>query len=182
MSSWRNITIGNLGEVITGYTPPTKNAEYFGDVYPFITPTDITIDSRTVQTERFLSQKGYEYNKNRLLPPNAVCVTCIASIGKICMTTVPSVTNQQINSVIVNQDKYDPYFVYYLLITKTDVIQSVANSATTPIVNKSTFASISVCVPPLPTQVQIANFLDRKTKQIDELIRIKERRIELLQE
>lgn len=182
MNLWRNITVGNLGEVITGYTPPTKNAEYFGDVYPFITPTDIKIDSRTVQTERFLSQEGYEYNKNRLLPSNAVCVTCIASIGKICMTTVPSITNQQINSVVVNQDKYDPYFVYYLLLTKTDVIQSVANSATTPIVNKSTFASINVCVPTLPTQTQIANFLDQKTEQIDELIRIKERWIELLQE
>ena len=182
MSSWFNITIGNLGKIITGYTPPTKNAEYFGDKYPFITPTDIKMDSRIVQTERFLSQKGYEYNKSRLLPSNAVCVTCIASIGKICMTTVPSVTNQQINSIIVNQDKYEPSFVYYLLITKTDVIQSVANSATTPIVNKSTFSSINVCVPPLPTQRKIANFLDRKTKQIDELIRIKERQIELLQE
>ena len=182
MSSWFNITINNLGEIITGYTPPTKKAEYFGDKYPFITPTDIKIDSHIVQTERFLSQEGYEYNKNRLLPPNAVCVTCIASIGKICMTTVPSVTNQQINSIVVNQDKYDPYFVYYLLITKTDVIQSLANRATTPIVNKSTFVSINVCVPPLPTQSQIANFLNRKTEQIDELIRIKERRIELLQE
>ena len=182
MSLWRDITVGKLGEIITGYTPPTKDTEFFGDEYPFITPTDITIDSRIVQTERFLSQKGYEYNKNRLLPQNAVCVTCIASIGKICMTTVPSVTNQQINSIVVNQDKYDPYFVYYLLITKTDVLQSVANSATTPIVNKSTFASINVCVPPLPIQTQIANFLDHKTGQIDELIRIKERRIELLQE
>ena len=182
MSLWRKLTVGNLGEVITGYTPPTKNTAYFGDKYPFITPTDIKIDSRIVQTERFLSQKGYEYNKNRLLPPNAVCVTCIASIGKICMTTLPSVTNQQINSIVVNQDKYDSYFVYYLLITQTDVIQSMANSATTPIVNKSTFASINICVPPLPTQRAIANFLDRKTEQIDELIRIKERQIELLQE
>ena len=182
MSLWRDITVGKLGEIITGYTPPTKDTEFFGDEYPFITPTDITIDSRIVQTERFLSQKGYEYNKNRLLPQNAVCVTCIASIGKICITTVPSVTNQQINSIVVNQDKYDPYFVYYLLITKTDVLQSVANSATTPIVNKSTFASINVCVPPLPIQTQIANFLDRKTGQIDELIRIKDQRIELLQE
>ena len=82
----------------------------------------------------------------------------------------------------MNQDKYDPSFVYYLLKTKTDVIQSVANSATTPIVNKSTFASINVCVPPLSIQRAIANFLDRKTEQIDELIRIKERQIELLQE
>ena len=31
-------------------------------------------------------------------------------------------------------------------------------------------------------QIQIVNFLDRKTKQIDELIRIKARRVELLQE
>ena len=183
MSSWFNITINNLGEIITGYTPPTKKTEYFGDKYPFITPTDMTIDSRIVQTERFLSQKGYEYRKNRLLLSDAVCVTCIgATIGKTCMTTVPSVTNQQINSIVVNQDKYDPYFVYYLLITKTDVLHSVANKATTPIVNKSSFASINVCVPPLPTQTQIANFLDHKTEQIDEFIRIKERQIELLQE
>ena len=183
MSSWCNITVDDLGEIITGYTPPIIQTEYFGDEYPFITPTDITIDSRIVQTERFLSQKGYEYRKNRLLPRDAVCVTCIgATIGKTCMTTVPSATNQQINSVVVNQDKYDPYFVYYLLRTKTDVIQSVANGAATPIVKKSTFASINVYVPPLPTQRTIVNFLDRKTGQIDELIRIKERRIELLQE
>ena len=40
----------------------------------------------------------------------------------------------------------------------------------------------SVACPTLPIQTQIANFLDRKTQQIDELIRIKERKIELLQE
>ena len=127
MREWRNISIDELGEVITGYTPPIKKTEYFGGEYPFITPTDITIDSRIVQTGRFLSEKGYEYRKNRLLPRDAVCVTCIgATIGKICMTTVPSATNQQINSVVVNRDKYDPYFVYYLLRIIADAIKSVA--------------------------------------------------------
>ena len=46
-------------------------------------------------------------------------------------------------------------------------------------------SSIENLLLPIPTdseQRQIANFLDRKTKQIDELIRIKERQIELLQE
>ena len=46
-------------------------------------------------------------------------------------------------------------------------------------------SSIENLLLPIPTdseQTQIANFLDRKTEQIDELIRIKERRIELLQE
>ena len=46
-------------------------------------------------------------------------------------------------------------------------------------------ASIENLLLPIPTdseQQQIANFLDRKTEQIDELIHIKERQIELLQE
>lgn len=41
---------------------------------------------------------------------------------------------------------------------------------------------IKIPVPTYQEQVQIANFLDRKTEQIDELIRIKERQIELLRE
>ena len=44
------------------------------------------------------------------------------------------------------------------------------------------FKELDLLIPPVFEQTQIANFLDRKTGQIDELIRIKERRIELLQE
>ena len=44
------------------------------------------------------------------------------------------------------------------------------------------FKDIVVPYPSLSEQVQIASFLDRKTEQIDELIRIKERQIALLQE
>ncbi|MDE0324756.1 MAG: restriction endonuclease subunit S [Candidatus Poribacteria bacterium] len=178
MNSWRNVTVNDLGQIITGSTPPTKKTEYYGDEYPFITPTDIKIDSRIVQTQRFLSQKGYEYNKNRLLPRNAVCVVCIASIGKICMTTVSSVTNQQINSVVVDQQKHDPYFVYYLLSTKADMLHNVAGGVATPIVNKSTFANLGVCVPPLKTQRKIAAVLSA----YDDLIENNTRRIKILED
>ena len=41
---------------------------------------------------------------------------------------------------------------------------------------------IKIPVPTYQEQIQIADFLDRKTGQIDELLRIKERRIELLHE
>ena len=178
MSSWRNVTIGDLGQVITGYTPAIKKTEYYGSEYPFITPTDITMATRTVQTERFLSQKGYEYRKNRLLPPNAICVVCIASIGKICMTVVPSATNQQINSIIVNQEEYDAYFVYYLLRTRTAILQSIAGGVATPIVKKSTFANLEVCVPPLETQRKIAAVLSA----YDDLIENNTRRIKILED
>ena len=44
------------------------------------------------------------------------------------------------------------------------------------------FKELDLLSPTVPEQSQIANFLDRKTGQIDELIRIKERQVELLQE
>ena len=178
MNTWRHVTINDLGQIITGSTPPTKKREYYGNEYPFITPTDIEIDSRLVHTERFLSQKGYEYNKNRLLPPNAICVVCIASIGKICMTTVPSVTNQQINSVVVDQQKYDPYFVYYLLRTKTNMLHNIAGGVASPIVNKSTFGKLEVRVPPLTIQRKIAAILS----VYDDLIENNTRRIKILED
>ena len=178
MNTWRNVTINDLGQIITGSTPPTKKTEYYGNKYPFITPTDIEIDSRLVHTKRFLSQKGYEYNKNRLLPRDAVCVVCIASIGKICMTTVPSVTNQQINSVVVDQQKHDPYFVYYLLSTKTSTLHNIAAGVAVPIVKKSTFANLEVCVPPLTTQRKIAAVLSA----YDDLIENNTRRIKILED
>lgn len=179
MSSWDHLTINDLGQIITGSTPPTKKTEYYGNEYPFITPTDMRIDSRIVHTERFLSQKGYEYNKNRLLPPNSVCVTCIgATIGKICMTTVPSTTNQQINSIVVDELKHDPYFVYYLLRTKAKALRNVAGGVATPIVKKSTFASLEACVPSLPTQCKIAAILSA----YDALIENNTRRIKILED
>ena len=51
-----------------------------------------------------------------------------------------------------------------------------------PKLMNNVMAKIRVQVPSETEQTQIANFLDRKTGQIDKLIRIKERRIELLQE
>ena len=57
------------------------------------------------------------------------------------------------------------------------------SETTTGLANLSTKSidELLISLPPIQEQTQIANFLDRKTKQIDELICIKERRIELLQ-
>ena len=51
-----------------------------------------------------------------------------------------------------------------------------------PKLMNNVMAKIRVQVPPATEQHTIANFLDRKTGQIDELIRIKERQVELLHE
>ena len=141
----RSICIGDLGRVVTGKTPPSAQPELFGNLYPFITPTDMDWDVRYVEPDRFLSLSGKEYQNRLMLPAAAVCVVCIgATIGKVCMTRCPSFTNQQINSVVVNEKEHDPFFVYHLLTTLRDELKSNAGGAATPIINKTIFSETLV--------------------------------------
>ena len=73
------------------------------------------------------------------------------------------------------------YAKYLLEVVRTE-LHVVATGSTYDAVTVDEVSNLTCVVPSLSEQTQIANFLDRKTEQIDELIRIKERRIKLLQE
>lgn len=178
-SDWRVANVGDLGRIVTGKTPPSSRSELFGSDFPFITPTDIQQGQNFVETGRFLSNEGAKFQHTLLLPKEAVCFVCIgATIGKICMTSQPSFTNQQINSIIVDRRHHDPRFVYHLLRHNADRIKSIAGGAATPIVNKSAFSSVEVAVPPLPIQNRIGFILSA----YDDLIQNNNRRIKILEE
>lgn len=178
MVELRTVRIGELGRVVTGKTPPSSQPELFGKGYPFLTPTDIDGLARYIEPGRFLSSKGRDYQQQLMLPERAVCVVCIgATIGKVCMTDRPSFTNQQINSVIVNETEHDPFFVYYLMTTLRDELKSSAGGAATPIINKTTFSELEVNVPPLPVQRRNAGILSAYS----ELIENSQRRIRILE-
>lgn len=179
MYELRTIHIGDLGRVVTGKTPPSVRPELFGDDHPFLTPTDIDGASRYIEPERFLSPEGRNYQQRLMLPGRSVCVVCIgATIGKVCMTGSPSFTNQQINSVVVNEQEHDPFFVYHLMTTLRDELKANAGGSATPIINKTAFSEIKVRVPPLPVQRRIAGVLSA----YDELIENSQRRIRILEE
>ncbi len=177
-ADWQTIRIGDLGKVVTGKTPPTKRPELYGEKYPFITPTDIDDNLMTVKTKRWISDEGYDFQKNLLLPPKTVCYTCIASIGKICITTQPSFTNQQINSITVDHNRVDYRFIFYSLRHYTDKIKVIASGVASPIVNKSMFSDFEIPLPPLPIQRKIAGILSA----YDDLIENNSRRIKILEE
>jgi type I restriction enzyme, S subunit len=112
---WKEFGIGDIGKIITGKTPPTKDIQNFGKEYPFITPVDMNGQKHIAVSVRSLSEIGKSLMKNYLLPKDTVCVSCIGSdLGKVVKTTRDSFTNQQINSIICNE-KFDCDFVYYAL-------------------------------------------------------------------
>lgn len=115
MTEWRELKITEIGTVITGTTPSSKNPEYYGTDLPFVTPTDFKYFNKYCnRTDRYLSKNGAVKYKNRLLPAKSVLVTCIGSdMGKVAINEGKVITNQQINSIIVNEEFY-PFCILFI--------------------------------------------------------------------
>ena len=175
----RTITLGDLGRIITGKTPPTRDKENYGGIIPFITPVDMVGNRYVFNTERYVSAKGLKTVQNCYLPAHAICVSCIGSdMGKVVVTSEPSVTNQQINSIVVSSE-YDYMYVFYLLRTLEDKIKSLGKNATAvPILNKTKFSNIEIQVHDLERQQSIASILS----VYDDLIENKRKQMKLLEE
>lgn len=176
MTGFQEITIGELGKIITGSTPPTKERKFYGEEYQFIKPTDIQKENRSIfDTETKLSQIGLDWFGVRILPPNTICVVCIGTIGKLCLTTETCATNQQINSIVVDTSQHDPFFVFYLMRMTHPKIKKLEGGSASgrEHVNKTNFSGIKVRVPPLETQQRIGAILST----YDDLIENNSRRI-----
>lgn len=78
-------------------------------------------------------------------------------MGKSVLVFQPTVTNQQINTVVVDEVRFDLRFVYYLLSSmRKKIFELGATPTRTPIVNKTTFSQMAIGVPPLSEQRKIA--------------------------
>jgi type I restriction enzyme, S subunit len=143
---WRITSIGNFApNIVTGKTPSKTNPRYFDGPVPFITIGDIRNNTFIVYTEESLSVEGANSQKNKYLPENAICVTCIASPGLVGFVTEAAQTNQQINSVVCEK-AYTRYFLYYSI--KAYFAGAKAKTGNTfANMNKADFSDIALIEP-----------------------------------
>ena len=157
--------MGDYGKVVTGNTPPTKDIEnYENGTYLWASPADLGTIKSITETKTMLSAQGF--SKTRTLPKGSVLVTCIGStIGKTGMATKEMSTNQQINSIVVN-DNNDNEFVYYAIQSAFPrYLSSIAVQAV-PIISKSAFELLPNNRPYLQEQKKIGKFLSLLDERI----------------
>ena len=176
---WEKCRIGDYGKVVTGNTPPTKDVEnYIDGQYLWASPADLGTIKSITETNTKLSSKGFA--KTRILPKGSVLVTCIGStIGKMGMAMKEMATNQQINSVVVNEDNNNEFVYYAIQSAFPRYLSSIAVQAV-PIISKSTFEQLSNKRPCLQEQEKIGSLfalLDERiatqSKLIEDLKKLK---------
>jgi len=154
---WEIKKLQEIGMAITGKTPPTGNLDNFdGDVL-FIKTPDIHGNIFILDTEQTLSETGSNLQLSKLLPKNTVFISCIGTLGVVGITSRPSQTNQQINSIILN-DKTDYIFFYFFAKDlKQQLIGLGSNGATMGNVNKGKFEKIKILYPAEETRKAFFN-------------------------
>ncbi len=178
MKNWEEKPISQLGKIVTGKTPPKSEPDYWDGDELFVSPKDMERDSFYIwDTQANITRKALDKFKSQRLPKNAVMYTSLSyGFGKIGVASKDLITNQQITSVISN-DENNFRFIYYLLRVNTPYIFSYNSGIDTPIVPKSVFEKIKLLLPPLPIQQKIAAVLSA----YDDLIENNNRRIAILE-
>ena len=94
-------------------------------------------------------------------------MSCIATIGKCGVTSKPSFTNQQINSVIPDAET-DSTYLYYAFTQLAPQLNSAGGGGSVYTnVSKSRFSDIEISLPLLPEQRAIAHILGTLDDKIE---------------
>lgn len=88
-------------------------------------------------------------------------------MGKTVLLPGESITNQQINAIVVDSEHFDYKYVYYYLSTLQDDFKAIAGGSATPILNKGHFSQFKVSLPVKPVQNKIALILDSLDTKIE---------------
>lgn len=163
--AWQQRKLEQLGNIYTGNTPSTMDKTNWIDNkmgYVWVTPTDI--NNLTISnSEKHLSSKGW--SKARTVPVNSVLITCIASIGKNTMNTVPAAFNQQINAIVPEEN--NAYFILTIMEKETKRLVGLAGKTATSIINKREFKKFVLLVPNIDEQIKIKTFFQYFDNNID---------------
>ena len=170
--AWEQRKVSELGEVITGSTPPTKDKDNYDGSYLFVSPADIQGNRYVENTITTLTEKGFNFGR-KLNTGSTLFVSIGSTIGKVAQIKDFAISNQQINAVVPSSN-YDNNFVFTAFENFSPVIKALSAQQAVPIVNKTTFSDVDLFVPQLEEQKRIGDYFIT----IDYLITLHQRELE----
>ena len=169
-------------EIGSGTTPPSSNEEwYVGDI-PWVTTGELR-EKLILDTKKKVSKKTIKaFPTLRIYPVGSIAIAMYgATIGRLGILGVEATTNQACCVMSQSNVIFNKFLYYWMQAFKDDIVR-LSSGGGQPNINQETVASLKVSTPRHKEQVQIANFLDYETAQIDTLIEKQQTLIQLLKE
>jgi type I restriction enzyme S subunit len=178
---WGVKRVKAISRIKRGASPrPIADPRYFSDngEYSWVRIADVTANSHyLLETKDTLSKLGA--NLSVKIYEGELFLSIAGSVGKPMISKIKCCIHD--GFVYFPDLKKGQEFLYRIFETGRPYV-GLGKHGTQLNLNTETIANIKIPFPPLEEQTAIANFLDRKTTQIDKAIAQKEQLIELLKE
>lgn len=180
--SWEVRKVKNYYSLQTGFTPDTKNENYYDDENgeEWLTISDLT-DSRIIPstTKRKISTEAIKTYSPFKVPKGSLLYSFKLSVGQVAFADRDIYTNEAIASFI-NKDTVCLDFLYY----SSSLIVENANENIygAKILNQNLIKNAYITYPPKEEQIKLSKYLDKKCSQIDSIIEKQKTIIEKLKE
>ena len=183
MSEWKEVRLGDVGKIVGGATPSTRNPQNYGGVIPWITPKDLSINKeRFIEFgERNISEQGLNSCSAKMLPKGSILFSSRAPIGYVAIAHTSLCTNQGFKSFIPDTEKMDSMFSYYLLKHNSENIANLGSGTTFMEVSGKVMSDYIVNIPDLFTQQEIAGILSSLDAKIETNNKLNEKLEEMAQ-
>ena len=171
--------LGDICNIVSGGTPPRSKSQYWdnGNI-PWIKIRDIK--SKYIEdSEESITIEGLNNSSTKLLTKGTVLYTIFATLGEVGILKIDACTNQAIAGLTVKDEtKILPEYLYYYLKSKKNIVNKLGRGAAQNNINLSMLKSFEIEIIDIIKQ----NNIIRTLNYVDNLIKLKSRELELLDE
>jgi len=166
--SWQWTSIADLGDVVSGGTPSTKDPSYWNGEINWITPADLSDYNNKfiVRGAKSLTNEGLENSSAKLMPAGSVHFSSRAPIGYVVISQAEISTNQGFKSLIPAQGIFNEYIYYYLKSAK-HIAEERAGGTTFKELSGKAFSQLPIPIAPSNEQYRIVNRIEEFFSELD---------------
>ena len=177
--AWEQRKLGELAEIVGGGTPSTSKLEYWDGDIDWYAPAEISDKIFVDESQRKISESGFNSSSAKMLPVGTVLFTSRAGIGKTAILAKEGCTNQGFQSIVPHKDKLDSYFIFSRTAELKKYAETVGAGSTFVEVSGKQMSNMELMIPPTIKEQKIVG---KYFANIDHLITLHQRRLDHLKE
>ena len=164
---WEWQALKEVCQVISGATPKTDRAEYWGGDIRWVTPKDLgkLKSIELTETARKITKIGHDSCSTQIIPARSVLLTSRAPIGNLAINAVPMATNQGFKSLVPGKTVLVE-FLYWTLKYRIDDLIHLGRGGTFAEVSKTIVSNFEIPVAPITEQKRIVECISAQTNRV----------------
>ena len=178
---WNCCSLKYNYNTISGATPNSNDISLWDGEIVWVTPADYkTKDVYVCSGARKITYKGYLSCSTTLIKQGNIIFSKRAPIGSVAINKVELCTSQGCLSVVSKTGNVNNKYFYYLFSVNDETFNLFGSGTTFKEISAKDFLNVKFPLPSLDEQQEIADYLDNKCAEIEQIIADKKTQIETL--